>query len=221
MSELKKTPFYDQQAALGARFVPFAGFDMAVQVSGVVNEHHAVRKAAGLFDVSHMGEVVIEGPEAMRAVQRLITNDANAIENGRALYTAMCREDGGIVDDLIVYRETENRFFLVPNASRLADDLVHMEQVIAGLDCRLDNQSDDWGLLALQGPQAIDALSKVTSLDLAGLKRFRFTDGQVGGVDGVRVARTGYTGEDGFELFAPVNRIGEWFDRILEAGAVP
>lgn len=217
MTELARTPFYERQAAAGARFVPFAGYEMAVQVSGVKAEHLAVRNEVGLFDVSHMGEVVIEGPGATAALQTLITNDVEKIADGRALYSVMCQEDGGIVDDLIVYRESPTRFFLVINASRRRDDIAHMQRVLADHDCSLDDQSEQWALLALQGPEAGAVLAGITELDLASLKAFHFIDGEVGGCSGVRVARTGYTGEDGFELYCPTDRAVALWDALFEA----
>ncbi len=217
MTELKRTPFYQRHSALGARFVPFAGYEMAVQVSGVVAEHTAVRTEVGLFDVSHMGEVVIAGAEATAALQALITNDVEKLVAGQALYSVMCRDDGGIIDDLIVYRESESRYFLVINASRRDEDIAHMKAVLSGKDCTIDDQSEDWALLALQGPKAERVLAKLTEIDLAGLESFHFSDGEVGGCSGVRVARTGYTGEDGFELYCPAAQSVALWDALFRA----
>ncbi|MEM6533303.1 MAG: glycine cleavage system aminomethyltransferase GcvT [Myxococcota bacterium] len=201
MSELKKTPFHGFQAASGARMVPFAGYEMAVQFAGVMAEHGAVREAVGLFDVSHMGEVVFEGPGALGAVQHLITNDASRLSEGRALYTVMCNGEGGVIDDLIVYRDSGEKFFCVINASRRVADLAHMRAVVDDFDCSLTDESDHWGLLALQGPRAAEHLSEFTDLPLTEMKAFDHRIGEVAGVAGVRVARTGYTGEDGFEIY--------------------
>lgn len=217
VNALNKTPFFAQQESLGGRFVPFAGFEMPVQFAGVVDEHRAVRSRCGIFDVSHMGEVVIEGPQAMDAVQMLITNDAGRIQDGQALYTVMCRADGGIVDDLIVYRDSETRFFLVINAACRSDDVEHMRTVMGSFDCAIDDQSDRWCLLALQGPHSAEILSRVTDLTLGDLKPFHFVEGTVGGVESVRVSRTGYTGEDGFELYCPWETGPQLWSALFEA----
>lgn len=201
MEQLKRTPFYALQAARGARFVPFAGYEMPVQFTQVMAEHHAVRKQAGLFDVSHMGEFIVEGAGALAALQKAVTNDVAKLTDGKALYTVMCVDNGGIVDDLIIYRESGTRFFLCVNASRRADDFAHLQTVVKGFDCRLTDESDAWAQLALQGPAAEAILQPLVRADLKALASFGFVDATVAGVPGVRIARTGYTGEPGFELY--------------------
>lgn len=211
MNELKKTPFHSVAVELGARMVPFAGYEMPVQFEGVIAEHHAVRNSTGLFDVSHMGEVVIEGREALVALQMLMTHDLSRLEDGRASYTLMCAEDGGIIDDLIVYRDSDSRYLLVINAARREEDLAHMQNVIADYDCQLIDESERWGLLSIQGPLAVEALSRLTDEFPGDMAPFDHCIGRVAGVSGVRIARTGYTGEVGFELFVPATEgIAVW-----------
>jgi aminomethyltransferase len=218
MTDLKRTPFYDLQAAQGARFVPFAGWEMPVQFSGVIAEHKAVREAAGLFDVSHMGEVTVRGPGAFDGLQYVITNDLSKLEDGGALYTAMCLEDGGIVDDLIVYRLAQDDYFICINAGRRDEDVAHFHQHLASFDCVVEDCSDSWAQLALQGPTALEVFGAVSDLDAAGMQPFTFVDARVGGVDGVRVARTGYTGEDGVELYLRVESAAAVFEALVAAG---
>jgi aminomethyltransferase len=201
MEGLRRTPLYGVQAERGARFVPFAGWEMAVQFTGVIAEHEAVRKRVGMFDVSHMGEVTIRGKDALAAVQYLITNDASKLSAGKALYTVMCKESGGIIDDLIVYREAADSFFICINAGRRDVDFPHMQKTLARFDCQVVNRSDDYAQLAVQGPKALAVLGELTRVDVATMPSFTFTDATVGGVNDVRIARTGYTGEDGAELY--------------------
>ncbi len=218
MNATRRTPFYSIQEARGARFVPFAGFELPVQYAGVVAEHQAVRSAAGLFDVSHMGEVVIEGPEAESAVQWLVTNDVAKLSDGKALYTVMCREDGGIVDDLIVYRQAHDSYFLCINGACRAGDVAHIQSQAGRFNCRVTDTSDAWAQVAVQGPHAEAILSRLTALPLAAIAPFGFADGEVAGCRGVRVARTGYTGEPGFELYIPVKPAAQLWVALEEAG---
>ena len=218
MTELRRTPFYDLHAALGARFVPFAGWEMPVQFSGVLAEHNAVREAAGVFDVSHMGEVVVRGPEAREGLDHIVTNDLSKLEDGSALYTVMCLEDGGIVDDLIVYRVNEDEYFICVNAGRRSEDVAHFKEHLAGFDCVLEDVSDDYAQLALQGPKAVDVLKAVSECDLSLMKPFTFVDTTVAGVANIRVARTDYTGEDGVELYLPAREAARVYQALLEAG---
>ncbi|HET6346385.1 MAG TPA: glycine cleavage system aminomethyltransferase GcvT, partial [Myxococcota bacterium] len=201
MSEMRRTPLYAVQHARGGRFVPFAGWEMPVQFTGLVAEHQAVRERVGLFDVSHMGELIVEGPEALTALQYVVTNDVSKLTDGKALYTVMCVEDGGIVDDLIVYREAADRYFLCVNASRRQADHEHIRKHLTRFRCKLTDVSDDWAQIAVQGPRADDVVAALTSHDVRSMAPFTWTDASVGGVEGVRVARTGYTGERGFELY--------------------
>ena len=218
MNDLRRTPLYPLQAEHGARFVPFAGYEMPVQFSGVVAEHNAVRTAVGLFDVSHMGEFIVEGPEARKGLQYAVTNDVEKLVDGGAQYTVICRQDGGIVDDLIVYQQSPTRFFLVVNASRRTEDFAHFEKVLAKFDCTLSDVSDDWAQLALQGPKALEMLSTLTDVDLDAMKPFSFVDTTVGGVPDVRVARTGYTGEEGVELYCAADAGPALFTALDAAG---
>ena len=218
MPEPKQTPLYEVQAAAGARFVPFAGFAMPVQFAGVIAEHLAVRERVGLFDVSHMGEIRIEGPQAADAVQYVVTNNVGQLGPGGARYTVMCAEDGGIVDDLIVYREAASRFFLCVNASRLKDDLAHISAAVAPFACSVTDISKRWAQLALQGPAADLVLGPLTTIDLQAIKPFGWCDAQVAAIPGVRVARTGYTGEHGYELYCAAERAPDLWRALMHAG---
>ncbi len=219
MSELCRTPLYDLHVARGARIVPFAGWELPVQYTGVVAEHQAVRTRVGMFDVSHMGEVVIEGQEALSAVQYLVTNDLAKLEDGHALYTVMCNDDGGIVDDLIVYREAHDRYFLCVNAGRRAVDVAHMQQSLAHFGCTVSDRSQEYAQIALQGPRALEVLAELTDIDVAHMAGFAFRDGRVGGCDGVRIARTGYTGEPGCELYCAWADAPKLWQAIEAAGS--
>jgi aminomethyltransferase len=216
---LRHTPLYDEHKDLGARLVDFAGYEMPVQYSGIKAEHEAVRTHAGLFDVSHMGEAIFRGPDAEAAVQRLVTRDVGRLEVGQAGYSAVCYEDGGTVDDVIVYKR-EGDFLVVVNASNREKDLEHFRENTEDLNVEVDDESDDWALLALQGPEATKLLQDATDTELSDLKPFRFVDGEVGGA-GALISRTGYTGEDGFELYVrPHDAPGIW-RTLIEAGATP
>ena len=201
MPELLRTPLYDAHVAAEARIIDFGGWAMPVQYKpGIIKEHTQVREAVGCFDVSHMGEVYLRGPAALGAVQRLITNDANKLADGRALYTVMCNADGGIVDDCIVYRRSEHEFLIILNAGCRDKDLAWIREHAS--DAEITDASDDTGLIAVQGPAAVALTSELADTDLAAVGRFAFTDCQVAGVL-CMAARTGYTGEDGFELLCP------------------
>jgi aminomethyltransferase len=211
------TPLLDRHEALGAKVVEFAGWLMPIQYAGILEEHRAVRSAAGLFDLSHMGELVVEGPEAGAALARALVTDPPALAVGRAHYSMICAPDGGILDDLIVYRLAEDRFMVVANASNartVSDELVAR---IEGFQAVLDDRSLATGLVAVQGPRSLDILGPLTDLDLGAIRYYGVAEGDVAGVHAL-VARTGYTGEDGFELFVDVTRAGETWDRVLEAG---
>ncbi len=218
MGELKQTPFYALQAELGARFVSFAGYELPVQYAGLLAEHTAVRERAGLFDVSHMGEIVLEGPGALDAVQWLVTNNVAKLVDGGALYTVMCRAGGGIVDDLIVYRVAADHFFLCVNGARREVDREHIVAEAARFDCRVRDVSDDWAQLALQGPRADAILAELTNHDVAAMKPFTFADVPVGAIEGVRLARTGYTGESGCELYVATGAAAELWRALTSAG---
>ena len=216
---LRHTPLYEEHKALGARLVDFAGWEMPVQYEGIKAEHEAVRTAAGLFDVSHMGEVVIRGPQAEEAVQRLVTRDVSRLSVGQAGYAAVCYESGGTVDDVLVYR-TPDDFLIVVNASNREKDVAHFREHTEDLDAEVADESDDWALLALQGPRAVELLQPFTETDLSSIKYYRYEVGEVDGAYAV-LSRTGYTGEDGLELFVRPNDAPGVWRRIMEAGATP
>jgi aminomethyltransferase len=214
---LKHTPLHDEHVALGGKMVPFAGFSMPVQYpTGITAEHRAVRETCGLFDVSHMGEFVVRGPEALDLVQRISVNDAARIEVGQAQYSAMCLEDGGVIDDLIVYRFPD-RYMLVVNAANLGKDWAWVERHAADFDVEIEDVSDETALLALQGPRARAVLGPLASVDVDDVKYYRFAEGEVAGVPAV-ISGTGYTGEDGFELYVPAERAASLWRALLEAG---
>ncbi len=201
--------------------VDFAGWHMPVQyAAGILAEHKAVRENVGLFDVSHMGEIDFEGPRALEAVQKLVSNDVSKLVDGQALYTATCRTHGGIVDDCIVYRRTAEAVRIVVNASNIAKDEAHFREHASGL-CSITNRSSETGLIAVQGPKARELVAKLDStgrmLDVGG---FRFAEGQIAGKP-ITAARTGYTGEDGFELFVRADNARAVWDALLEGGAQP
>lgn len=217
-SDVKRTPIHPLYGELGARLVPFAGWEMPIQFSGISEEHRAVRERAGLFDVSHMGELEIRGPAASTLVNRLITNDVTRVADGQALYTCACNEQGTILDDLIVYRRSAEDLLIVCNASNRDKIAAHFGRFSAP-DARVRDASDDYALLALQGPRAFAVLARAGSEpDLEQLPSFHFRSAVVGGIE-CTVARTGYTGEDGVELFVAPDRAAELFSRLLEAGA--
>jgi aminomethyltransferase len=216
---LRHTPLYDEHKNLGARLVDFAGYEMPVQYSGIQAEHNAVRNHAGLFDVSHMGEAIFRGPDAESAVQRLVTRDVGRLDVGQAGYSAVCYEDGGTVDDVIVYRREED-FLVVVNASNREKDLEHFRENTQDLDVEVADESDDWALLAVQGPEAAGILQDFTDADLSNLKPFRFVEGAIGGAK-TSISRTGYTGEDGFELYLSPDDAPHLWRELLEAGATP
>jgi aminomethyltransferase len=215
---LKRTSLYEKHQGLGARLVPFAGWEMPIQYKGISVEHQAVRERAGLFDVSHMGELELTGERALELVNSLITNDIARAANGQASYTCCCNERGTILDDLIVYRRAENDVLVVCNASNRDKISKHFAAAAHGV-CEFRDLSDETALLALQGPKALGILARAgVTLDLSTLKSFRFAHGTVAGV-ACTIARTGYTGEDGVELFCAWNDAPALWDTLLEAGA--
>jgi aminomethyltransferase len=214
---LKRTSLFSKHEALGARLVPFAGWEMPIQYQGISSEHQAVRERAGLFDVSHMGELELRGERALELVNSLITNDIARAADGQATYTCCCNEQGTILDDLIVYRRATDDVLVVCNASNRAKISAHFAVAARGV-CDFRDISDETALLALQGPRALEVLLRAdVSLDLATLKTFRFAPGKVAGVACV-IARTGYTGEDGVELFCAWNDAPALWDALLAAG---
>lgn len=212
----KETPLYAEHVEAGARMVPFAGFIMPLQYTGIIPEHRAVRQAAGLFDLSHMGEFRVSGSDAVQAIDRLVTNDIRGLEVGQVRYTPMTYPDGGIVDDLLVYRFADH-LMLVVNAANIEKDFAWIEDHLQG-DATLRDESDQTALIAIQGPRAADILQKLTEVDLSAIGYYHFTYGQVAGLDAI-ISRTGYTGEDGFELYvAPADAPVIWRS-LLKAGS--
>jgi aminomethyltransferase len=211
--ENKRTCLYDKHVALGALISPFGGFDMPIQYSGIVDEHQAVRQDCGVFDVSHMGEVLVSGHDAERYVNHIFTNDVAGIPAGKILYGMMCYEDGGVVDDLLVYRMADDRFFLVINASNIDKDWAWIEEQAKGYDVMLENQSDLYGELAVQGPQAEAVMEQVLGLPCSELTFYTFKE-----IGDVLVSRSGYTGEDGFEIYADAEYINHCWDKLMASG---
>jgi len=212
----KQTCLYDKHVALGALMSPFGGFIMPIQYAGIAPEHMAVREKVGLFDVSHMGEVTVRGKDAERYVQHIFTNDITDAPVGKIYYGMMCYEDGGTVDDLLVYKMGDNDFFLVINASNIDKDWAWMQQHAAGFDIDLQNRSDYYGQIAVQGPESEHIVETVLGLACAELTFY--TCKQIGEVI---ISRTGYTGEDGFEIYASHDYIRECWDKLIAAGVQP
>lgn len=213
----KHTPLYDAHVGLGAKMVEFADWDMPVQYMGIKDEHLAVRNAAGLFDVSHMGEIEITGPGALALVQHISTNDASTMIDGKAQYSLMLNERGTVVDDVIIYRFTQERFIIVVNASNIEKDFQWIRKH-ANNNVAVTNRSDDYALIAFQGPKAPEVLQGLTEIDLPSIKRYHFSSGMVAGIKDVIFARTGYTGEDGFELFCDPSDAPALWIALLNAG---
>jgi aminomethyltransferase len=218
MSELKRTPLHDFHAAHGARLVDFAGWEMPVQYRSILEEHKAVRRAAGLFDVSHMGEVEVRGPEAGAFLNRLVTNDVAKLWPGRVLYSTMCHEHGGVVDDLLVYQRAPEDYLLCINAGNIDKDLAWIRGQAAGFAVTVTDRSADYALLAVQGPQAAGIVQSLTGVGLDAVKYYHFVEGTVAGVQCL-ISRTGYTGEDGFELYHAAGDAPALAGALLQAGA--
>ena len=217
MSELKRTPLFDAHIALGAKMVDFGGWEMPVQYSGIIKEHNAVRNEAGLFDVCHMGEIVIKGSEALKAIQYLLTADFSHQSVGQCMYAMMCYPTGGVVDDLIVYKTGEEEYMLVVNAGNKDKDWAWINEHLADFDVELTDISNQTGLVALQGPKALEVLQQLTDASLEGLRPYWFTRGEVAGKPCL-ISRTGYTGEDGFEVYCDAGDTRLIWDSFLEAG---
>jgi aminomethyltransferase len=216
---LKRTPLHDIHVALGAKIVPFAGYEMPVQYpTGITVEHKAVRERCGMFDVSHMGEVLVKGPDAIRFVNSVTSNDVAALAVGQVQYSTLLRADGTIVDDLLVYRFADH-LMLVINASNRDKDLAHLEAHRAGFDCTLTDVSDATALLAVQGPLAPAIVASLASVPLDGIKYYWFTEGTVAGVPCI-ISRTGYTGELGFELYFDQAHAAAVWQAVMGAGDV-
>jgi aminomethyltransferase len=216
--QLKHTPLYEQHKALGARFVDFGGWEMPVQYGGILEEHQAVRTHAGLFDVSHMGEFKVEGKDSQAFLQYLVPNDVGRLAVHQALYTQLCLANGNIIDDLLVYKLAEEHYMLVVNAANISKDLSWVQgQATHFASVTVSDQSDTTALLALQGPVALNILQKLTSVNLADIRYYRFTADLVDGVNCI-ISRTGYTGEDGFELYCSSADAPKLWNDLLEAG---
>lgn len=213
---IHETPLAARHEALGARMIDFAGWRMPVQYSSILEEHRSVRERAGLFDLSHMGELLVEGPDAGDALATALVTNPPTLAVGRAHYSMITAPTGGIIDDLIVYRLAEDRFMVVANASNAQVVSEALAERIRGSRAVLDDQSLATGLVAIQGPRSVEAFRPLTDVDLDGLRYYGIAHGRVAGID-AHVARTGYTGEDGFEVFVETARTGELWDAMLEA----
>lgn len=216
---LKRTPFYELHEQAGAKLIDFGGFEMPVQYDSIRKEHNAVRDSVGVFDVSHMGEFFVSGTEALDLIQFVTINDASKLEPGKAQYTAMCYEDGGIVDDLIVYMLDEEYYMLVVNASNIEKDFGWIDEHNT-FNAELTNKSDDYCLLAVQGPESVKTLQKLTDTDLDDIGFYRFEVGNLAGFDNIILSGTGYTGEKGFEVYFDKNEADpeKIWHSIMEAG---
>ena len=212
----KRTCLYDKHVALGALISPFGGFDMPIQYSNITDEHQAVRQHCGVFDVSHMGEVLVSGTDAERYVNHIFTNNVEGLAVGKILYGMMCYENGGVVDDLLVYKMADDRFFLVINAANIDKDWAWIQLQAEGFNVTLDNQSDYYGQLAVQGPEAERIMEEILNLPCSELTFYTFKT-----MGDVIVSRTGYTGEDGFEIYATPDYINQCLDKLMAAGVTP
>lgn len=218
MSQLKKTPLNNIHRKLGGRMIDFGGWDMPVQyAAGTIEEHMAVRSAVGLFDVSHMGEVEIRGPQALDLIQHLTTNDAGKLDDGQAQYSALTYPEGTFVDDILVHRFAPDHYFLCVNASNSDKDFAWIDSHTLDYDAEATNVSANYTQLAIQGPKALETLQPLTGVSLAAIKYYWFTRGDVDGVPAI-IARTGYTGEDGFEIYFDPNESDRLWNKILESG---
>ena len=217
---MKTTCLHDRHCALGAKMSPFAGFDMPIEYVGIVDEHNAVRNKAGVFDVSHMGEVLVTGPDAMRFINHIFTNDVSNLADGAILYGMMLYDNGGTVDDLLVYRRSANEYFLVINAGNIDKDVDWIMSHTAGYDVAVSHLSAQYGELAVQGPEAEAVLRDVLGIDASALAFYTFTDTELDG-EPIIVSRTGYTGEDGFEIYASQELTVKLWDRLMDAGVQP
>ncbi len=223
-NELKSTPLAAEHGALGARMVPFGGWRMPVQYEGIIAEHNAVRSAAGVFDLSHMGEVSVRGPGACETLRTVLTNDVASIADGSALYSPMCLPTGGIVDDLIVYRHAEDRYLVVPNASNIAKDVAWLRQHAAP-GTTIEDLSAETALIAIQGPASPAIMGRLAGPDAAATPTFTFSDGVGIGGAACLVSRTGYTGETGYEVYCRARDAEDvWrltLDAVRDAGGMP
>jgi aminomethyltransferase len=215
---MKNTALSEKHIALGAKMVPFAGYNMPVQYEGVNAEHETVRNAVGVFDVSHMGEFLLTGPNALALIQKVTTNDASNLTIGRAQYSCLPNGKGGIVDDLIVYRMKEEQYLLVVNASNIEKDWNWISSHNSfGVEMR--NLSDDYSLLAIQGPKAVEAMQSLTTVQLADIKYYHFEVAEFAGIENIIISATGYTGSGGFEIYCKNSEVEQIWDKVFEAGS--
>lgn len=213
----RRTPLYAAHQALSGRLVDFAGWELPVQYQSALDEHHATRQAAGLFDVSHMGEVTFEGPRALEQLQSLVTNDLRACADGQSQYSALLREDGGVIDDVFVYRYSAERLLICVNASNRAKDFAWLKERGEADGCQVTDRSDEYAQIAIQGPKAVGIVQRLTGTALSDIRPYWFRDGEIAGVATI-IARTGYTGEDGFELFCAPDQAEKLWSALLEEG---
>jgi aminomethyltransferase len=214
---MKNTPLTHIHESLGAKMLPFAGYNMPIQYEGVNAEHETVRNGVGVFDVSHMGEFIVSGPAALGLIQSVTSNDASALTVGRAQYSCMPNADGGIVDDLIVYKLEEEKYLLVVNASNIEKDWNWISSHNT-MGAHMENRSDDYALLAIQGPKAVDAMQSLSSLDLAAIPYYHFAIGDFAGFDDILISATGYTGSGGFEIYCKNDQAETVWKKVFEAG---
>ncbi|MDD3181021.1 MAG: glycine cleavage system aminomethyltransferase GcvT [Opitutaceae bacterium] len=217
MTNLRKTPLHSFHVRQGGRMVDFAGWEMPVQYKSILEEHKLVRRTAGLFDVSHMGEAEVRGPDARRFLNYMVTNDVAKLYPGRVLYTMMCHPHGGVVDDLLVYMRDESDYLLCLNAGNTDKDVAWLKEHVVGFNCTVTDRSHAYAQLAIQGPRAAELLQTLTSMPLAPIKYYHFAHGEVAGVRCL-ISRTGYTGEDGFELYCASAAAEPLVEAVLEAG---
>ena len=215
-SAIHETPLAGRHEALGARMIDFAGWRMPLQYASILDEHRAVRERVGLFDLSHMGELIVEGGTAGEALAGAVVSDPLSLGLGRAQYSMLCAPDGGVLDDLIIYRLASDRFMVVANAANAQVVSDALAERLAGTRAVLDDHSLATGLVAVQGPRSMDVMTPLTDVDLTSLRYYGIVEGRVAGIPG-HVARTGYTGEDGFEVFVDIGRTGELWDALLDA----
>jgi aminomethyltransferase len=217
---LKKTPLNEVEKELGGKMVDFGGWELPVQFSGILEEHEAVRTKVGVFDVSHMGEVTVKGPQALELLQRATCNDVAKLDHGRIHYNGLLYPNGGFVDDILIYQNTPSDFFVVVNASNTDKDFEWLQQAASDLDVEVKNVSADYAQLAIQGPEAERVLQPMTDAALADIKYYRFTTGSVDGAPAI-VSRTGYTGEDGFEIYVAPEHAPRILRKLVDVGVKP
>lgn len=217
--QMKNTALTNIHEKLGAKLVPFAGFNMPVSYEGVNAEHETVRNGVGVFDVSHMGEFLISGPKALDLIQKVSSNDASKLDIGKAQYSCLPNETGGIVDDLIIYKIKEEQYLLVVNASNIEKDWKHISKYNESINADMRDLSEDYSLLAIQGPKAIEAMQSLTSVDLAAIKFYTFEVADFAGIENVIISATGYTGSGGFEIYCKNDEVAQIWTKVFEAGA--